>query len=40
MAKIDLEGVAGASSSDSWEGFTKNFQENIFGENSKVENTL
>ena len=29
MAKIDLEGVAGASSSDSWEGFTKNFQENI-----------
>ena len=29
MAKIDLEGVAGASSSESWEGFTKNFQENI-----------
>ena len=29
MAKIDLEGVAGASKSSSWEGFTKNFQENI-----------
>ena len=29
MAKIDLEGVAGASASSSWEGFTKNFQENI-----------
>jgi hypothetical protein len=29
MAKIDLEGVANASTSKSWEGFTKNFQENI-----------
>ena len=29
MAKIDLEGVASASASGSWEGFTKNFQENI-----------
>tara|TARA_Y100000590_G_scaffold18320_1_gene21833 strand:+ start:1088 stop:1534 length:447 start_codon:yes stop_codon:yes gene_type:complete len=29
MAKIDLDGVASASASKSWEGFTKNFQENI-----------
>jgi len=29
MAKIDLEGVASASQDKSWEGFTKNFQENI-----------
>jgi len=29
MAKVDLEGIAGASSSGSFEGFTKNFQENI-----------
>ena len=29
MAKVDLDGIAGASSSGSFEGFTKNFQENI-----------
>ncbi len=29
MAKIDLDGVASASAAKSWEGFTKNFQENI-----------
>ena len=29
MAKIDLEGIAGASQGGSFEGFTKNFQENI-----------
>tara|TARA_B100000029_G_scaffold223710_2_gene221683 strand:- start:2630 stop:3076 length:447 start_codon:yes stop_codon:yes gene_type:complete len=29
MAKIDLDAVAGASAAKSWEGFTKNFQENI-----------
>lgn len=29
MAKIDLEGIAGASSGDNFEDFTKNFQENI-----------
>ncbi len=29
MAKIDLEGIAGASQDGSFEGFTKNFQENI-----------
>ena len=29
MAKIDLDSVANASASRSWEGFTKNFQENI-----------
>jgi sulfur relay (sulfurtransferase) DsrC/TusE family protein len=29
MAKIDLEGLAGASAGDDFNSFTKNFQENI-----------
>ena len=29
MAKIDLDGVAGASAGGSFDDFTKNFQENI-----------